>query len=87
MKQPDLPSNLSFEDAMKELESIVAKLDSGEGTLDESITLFQRGVELSKLCSKRLEDIEKRVRILTDDSNGNKKETDFLPTDESNTEK
>jgi exodeoxyribonuclease VII small subunit len=67
---------LSFEEAMKQLEAVVAKLDSGDYSLEESITLFQRGVELSRYCSSRLEDIEKRVRILTD-NNGRMVESDF----------
>jgi exodeoxyribonuclease VII small subunit len=75
------PSNdfdkMSFEEAMTELESVVSRLDSGEGSLDESILLFQKGVELSKLCSKRLEDVEKRVKMLTDDGNDVKREVDF----------
>jgi exodeoxyribonuclease VII small subunit len=61
---------------MKQLEAVVAKLDSGDYSLEESITLFQRGVELSRYCSSRLEDIEKRVRILTD-NNGRMVESDF----------
>ena len=68
---------MSFEEAMEALEIIVAKLDSGEGTLDESIELFQKGILLSRLCSTRLEEIEKKVKILTDDKSGNKTETDF----------
>lgn len=67
---------LSFEDAMKELESVVSKLDSGDYSLEESITLFQKGVELSKFCSSRLEEIEKSVRILTDNG-GRMEESDF----------
>lgn len=73
MNQSEEYDKLSFEEAMTELESVVSKLDAGEGTLDESIALFQKGVYLSKLCSTRLEEIEKRVRILTED----KKETAF----------
>ena len=68
---------LTFEEAMSALELVVSKLDAGEGTLDESIALFQKGVLLSKLCSSRLEEIEKRVRILTDDGLGSKKEAAF----------
>ena len=68
---------MSFEEAMEALEIIVAKLDSGEGTLDESIELFQKGILLSRLCSTRLEEIEKKVKILTDDKSGNKTETNF----------
>ncbi len=68
---------LSFEEAMEELERIVAGLDSGDGTLEDSIDLYQRGVYLSSLCTKRLNDIEKRVRILTNPENS-EAEADFL---------
>jgi len=77
MNQIQEYEKLSFEEAMIELESVVSRLDAGEGTLDESIALFQKGVMLSKLCSTRLEEIEKRVRILTDDGLGTKKEISF----------
>ena len=77
MTQPENYEKLSFEEAMLELESVVSKLDSGEGTLDESISLFQKGVILSKLCSSRLEEIEKKVMILTDNGNDAKMETAF----------
>lgn len=77
MTQSEKYEKLSFEEAMIELESIVTKLDSGEGTLDESISLFQKGVILSKLCSSRLEEIEKKVMILTDNGNDAKKEVAF----------
>ena len=87
MNQSEEYEKLSFEDAMIELESVVNKLDAGEGTLDESISLFQKGVLLSKLCSSRLEEIEKRVRILTDDTNGAKKEIAFSEDGTVNKEK
>ena len=77
MTQSENYEKLSFEEAMIELESVVSKLDSGEGTLDESISLFQKGVILSKLCSSRLEEIEKRVMILTDNGNDAKIEAAF----------
>ena len=77
MNQMQEYEKLSFEEAMIELESVVSKLDAGEGTLDESIALFQKGVMLSKLCSTRLEEIEKRVRVLTDNGLGTKKEIAF----------
>lgn len=77
MNQIEEYEKLSFEEAMIELEKVVSKLDAGEGTLDESISLFQKGVMLSKLCSTRLEEIEKRVRVLTDDGPGTKKEIAF----------
>ncbi len=66
-----------FEDAMNELESIVEKLEKGELTLDESIEHFQRGMELSKYCSKRLDEVEKKITILIEDEKGNLREEPF----------
>ena len=87
MNSSDDYEKLTFEEAMNELESVVSRLDSGEGTLDESISLFQKGVALSKLCSKRLEDIEKRVKMLTEDGSEMKREIDFPESDLPETEK
>ena len=81
MNQADEYEKLSFEEAMKELEAVVAKLDAGEGTLDESIDLLQKGMKLSKLCGRRLDEIEKRIKILTDAGT----ETDFAETADSHT--
>lgn len=70
----DSAEKMSYEDAMKELESVVNRLDAGDGTLEESILLFQRGIELTKLCSDKLEEIEKKIRLITD-----KGEIPFVP--------
>jgi len=69
--------NMTFEEAMNELEEIVQKLEKGELSLDESIEYFQRGIELSKYCSKKLDEIEKRITVLIEDENGNIKEEPF----------
>lgn len=61
---------LSFEKAIEELEGIVARLEKGELTLDESIDCFQRGVELSKFCSKRLDEAERRITLLIEGEQG-----------------
>lgn len=66
--------NLSFEDAIKELENIVSELETGELTLDMSIEKFKKGVELSNYCNKLLEDAEKTVTILLEKSNGMQEE-------------
>jgi exodeoxyribonuclease VII small subunit len=58
--QPDL-SALSFEEALKELETIVARLESGDATLDESIALYARGDALRGQCEKRLKDAQARI--------------------------
>jgi exodeoxyribonuclease VII small subunit len=62
--QPDL-SALSFEDALKELETIVAKLESGDAALDESISLYARGEALRAQCEKRLKDAQARIEKIT----------------------
>lgn len=58
---------MKFEEAIKELEAVVASLDSGDNSLDESITLFEKGIKLSKECQKMLDSAEKKVRILMSD--------------------
>ena len=48
--------DLSFEDALTELEGIVRKLESGDAPLEESITLYQRGAKLKAHCEGKLKD-------------------------------
>lgn len=69
--------NKSFEQAVYELEEIVEKLEKGDMTLDESIQYFQRGIELSKYCSKRLDEAEKKISVLIEDDTGNINEEPF----------
>ena len=70
--------NLSFEDAMKELEGVVSELESGDLTLDKSIEKFKKGIELSNYCNKLLEDAEKTVSILVEQSDGKMQEENFI---------
>jgi exodeoxyribonuclease VII small subunit len=60
------PSIKDFEAAIAELESIVKKLEEGDLTLERSLELFERGVELSRFCHARLEDAERRIEILSE---------------------
>ncbi|MDO5648383.1 exodeoxyribonuclease VII small subunit [Paracoccus sp. (in: a-proteobacteria)] len=62
--------SMSFEDAMKELESTVAKLETGQATLEESIALYERGAALRAHCEKRLRAAEERVEKITLAANG-----------------
>ena len=66
----------SFENKMQELEKIVAELEKGELNLDESVKKFEEGMNISKECSKMLEDTEKKITILLQ-NNGEIKEEDF----------
>lgn len=72
-----MSENKSFEDMMKNLEEIAKDLESGELSLDESIKKFEEGMELSKSCSKILEDAEKKITILIKDANGEITEENF----------
>lgn len=56
-----------FEEMMEELENISQELERGDLPLDESVKKFEEGMELSKKCSKLLEDAEKKITILTKD--------------------
>ena len=63
-------TELSFEDAMRELEATVGKLETGEATLEESIALYERGATLREHCEKRLREAEERVEKITLAANG-----------------
>ena len=65
-KQAAIPGELSFEDAMRELEVIVDAMESGEMPLEESLKRYQRGVELVKMAHVRLKAVEQQVRVLED---------------------
>lgn len=53
-----------FEAAIAELETIVKKLEDGELTLEQSLELYERGVQLSRYCHARLEQAERRIEVL-----------------------
>lgn len=74
----------NFEQSITELEEIVGKLEKGELSLEESIDYFQRGVLLSKDCSKKLDEIEKKVTILIDNQDGELVEDSFIIDDITN---
>lgn len=63
-------AEMSFEDALRELEQVVGKLERGEVPLDESITLYERGAALKKRCEAKLKEAEEKVAKLTLDSDG-----------------
>ncbi|HAL63824.1 MAG: exodeoxyribonuclease VII small subunit [Firmicutes bacterium] len=62
-----------FEKAIKELEEVVNKLESGEASLSESLELFEKGIKLAGDCNKMLDEAEKKVSVLI---GGEKKDFD-----------
>ncbi len=55
---------IAFEPALKELEGLVEKMEKGETTLEQSLSDFERGIELVRLCQSALENAEQKVQIL-----------------------
>jgi exodeoxyribonuclease VII small subunit len=68
-----------FESALKSLEEIVSQLEGGDLTLDRALELFEQGVKLSRFCSDKLEEAERKVEVLTRTADGTMKETPFTP--------
>ena len=62
---------IQFEEAFKRLEDIVTKLESGDLSLEDSMTLFEEGIILTKTCKSRLEAAEQKIQLLLKDSGGN----------------
>jgi len=69
----------TFEQAMKQLEQIVQDLESGDLPLEKGIKKFEEGIRLSKFCSKKLDETEKRITILMQDPDGELSEEPFGP--------
>jgi exodeoxyribonuclease VII small subunit len=60
------PTIKDFEAALAELDGIVKKLEDGDIPLEQSLQLFERGVQLSRFCHARLEEAERRIEILNE---------------------
>lgn len=60
----------NFEDAMRQLEAIVADLEQGDLPLEKSIARYKEGVELGKYCGTKLREAEKQIQELTRDGDG-----------------
>ena len=67
----------SFEEQIAELEKIINELENGNLNLDDSVVKFEEGMKISKECNKMLENAEKKITILLNDENGEKKEENF----------
>ena len=66
-----------FEDAMRRLEEIVQSLEGGDLPLEDSMKVFEEGMKLAKFCSKKLEEAEKKVTLLVQESGGRHTEVPF----------
>lgn len=71
---------ITFEEAMEKLETIVERLEEGDVPLEEAISIYKKGMELSKLCHDKLKNVEEQLtQILTADGH---KENFSIPEEE-----
>ncbi len=63
-------SEMTFEQAMSELERIVTQLERGDVPLEDSISLYEKGAELKKRCETKLKEAEQKVAAITLDEDG-----------------
>ncbi|HZG70456.1 MAG TPA: exodeoxyribonuclease VII small subunit [Chondromyces sp.] len=63
-----MSKEISFEQAMEQLESIVRKLEEGDVPLEEALNFYKKGMELSSICHEKLKDAESQLaKLMTDD--------------------
>lgn len=70
-KSAEKSTPASFEEALKELEAIVRKLEGGTGDLDASINEYVRGTELKSFCENKLKEARLKVESIMKDADGN----------------
>lgn len=60
----------SFEECLQSLENVVERIEGGELSLEDSLATFEEGVRLVQSCNRKLSDVERRIEVLTKDSEG-----------------
>lgn len=69
----------TFEKAFKQLEQIVTDLEAGDLALEKSLKKFEEGVNLARFCTAKLDEIEKKITVLLQETSGNIVEEPFRP--------
>jgi len=72
----------TFEKAIQQLEEIVQELESGDLPLEKAMQRFEQGIGLSKQCSKMLDETEKKISILVQETDGTVTEKPFSESEE-----
>jgi exodeoxyribonuclease VII small subunit len=67
----------TFENAMKQLEQIAQELEAGELSLEMAMKKFEEGIQLSRFCTKKLDETERRISMLLQDTDGAIQEVPF----------
>lgn len=77
-----MSEEIKFEKALERLEKIVEELEAGNIPLEDALKKYEEGVKLSRICSEKLSQAEKKIEILTKTLNGSVKREKFEPADE-----
>ena len=67
----------TFEESLNKLEKIAQNMEKGDLSLDEAMAEFERGIKLSKECTRKIEEAEKKINILIKNENGDFEEESF----------
>ncbi|QPJ63998.1 MAG: exodeoxyribonuclease VII small subunit [Candidatus Nitrohelix vancouverensis] len=78
-------SEIKFEKAMQRLEQIVEDLEKGELDIDKSLEIFEEGIKMSRLCSKKLSEAESKIEKLTQNNQGDLA-TELFPSEPNDVE-
>ena len=72
----------TFEQSMKQLEQLVQELESGDLPLEKAVKKFEEGIQLTKICARKLDETEKKISLLVEDEDGNVAESPFPTADD-----
>ncbi|MDD3958582.1 MAG: exodeoxyribonuclease VII small subunit [Clostridiaceae bacterium] len=75
-------NELSYEEAVSELEAIIRKLENGQVGLEESLELYKNGTLLARICGDKLAEAERQIMILSKSADGNVSEQSFDVNDD-----
>lgn len=76
----------SFEESLQALEQVVERIESGELNLEDSLAAFEEGVRLVQSCDRKLSDVERRIEVLTKDSEGQARLKELVEDDKDDVE-
>lgn len=73
----EIKNEETFEESLNKLEKIAQNMERGDLSLDEAMAEFERGIKLSKECTRKIEEAEKKINILIKNENGDFEEQSF----------
>ena len=76
------PKEMKFEAALERLEQLVKKLEEGDGSLDDSLKMFEEGVRLARQCGEKLDAADRRIEALVRTEDGGSRVVPFEPGDD-----